>query len=176
MEDKYVNEKNWQKFRKFFLVLGIIGPFILIGGIVLIILGTVVFPDVYTNNFESWPIATRPAPVRTVTPNFAFLMPGAVMAMFGLMMTIIGWTMYYKRQITGAMVAGTMPVATGAINQGAQKITPAIQAITKSIQDAKKGEPCNTEELLANAKSLKDRGLIDEEEYKEMRKSILSIK
>ena len=157
--NKYVSEKNWQRFRIFFLILAIVGIALVITGVVL--------------------VATSGGPFKGSGMDTSFngaFTAGIPMIMFGLVAAIAGLVMFFKRQISGAMTAGVMPVATEAINTGAKGIAPAIGSVVKSINDAKASGKCDKEELLAQAKSLKDRGLIDDEEYKEMRKSILNIK
>jgi hypothetical protein len=165
--EEYVNEQNWQRFRKLFLVLALVGIGVIIVGIILLI--SALSTNVPQMGESGW--------FGAESSKNGLMFGGVACMMFGSFLTIVGFSTYFRRHITGAMAQGMMPVAAETINKGATNISPATQSVVQSINDAKQqGGAGDIEALLAKAKSLKDRNLITEQEYQEMRKTILGIK
>jgi len=163
---KYVNEQNWQRLRKVFLIVAIIGIGLLIGGLILLISGISI--DVPAMGEDGWFDET--------SRRNGMMFGGGVMMMFGLVMTIGGITAYFKRQLAGAAIQGAMPVAGEAINQGVHMVTPAIQQVTQTVATSvKQAGKKDIEAELARIDDLRKRGVITEEEYTRMRNNILGI-
>jgi len=136
----------------------------------LIILGSTVFRDRSWDHF-SW------------KPNLALFVPGMFLAILSLPILISG----FNPQIVkiGAKLQSEVIDYAGedmkqAISKSAHTVIPAVTpSIKQAISDIKnenaKDEDDSIEEQLIEAKKLFDDHLINEDEYKQMRRSILGI-
>jgi hypothetical protein len=139
--------------------------------VLLIILGSTVLRDRSWDDF-------------TWKPNFALFVPGMFLAVLSLPIIISG----FHPQITklGAKLQSEVMDYAGedmkqAISKSANTVIPAVtpsikQAISEIKNEKAKEENNSIEEQLIEAKKLFDDHLISEDEYKQMRKSILGIK
>ena len=139
--------------------------------IILIILGSTVFRDKSWDNF-AW------------KPNFALFVPGLFLAMFSLPVIISG----FAPQITkfgSKLHSETIDYAGGEMKEAISKsantvipaITPSIKEAVRDIKGATQTQNTSSKELqLMEAKKLFDDKLINDDEYRKMRNSILGIK
>lgn len=138
--------------------------------VLLIILGSTVFRDRSWDHF-AW------------KPNFALFVPGMFLAVLSLPIIVTG----FNPQITkfGSKLQSEVIDYAGedikrTISKSANTVIPALtpsikQAISEINDDKEKEENDSIEEELIEAKKLLDDHLISEDEYKQMRRSILGI-
>lgn len=143
----------------------------LIIAVLLIVLGSTVFRDRSWDDF-AW------------KPSFALFVPGMFLAILSLPIIISG----FNPQITkfGAKLQSEVIDYAGedmkeAISKSANTVIPAVtpsikQAVFDINNEKAKGKSSSKEDQLIEAKKLLDAHLINEDEYNQMRKSILGIK
>ena len=152
MEKEHLNEN---RYRKVVAILRVMGCCSIIGGIVLIILGTVVFKVPH----GPW---TR--------PNFGFLVPGVFITMAGLGMLLFS----FQRKMMAFQMQTARPVVSEGFthaskHQGWSNIASQFKTMTPAEQ-----KKCIETEL-GKAKDLRDKNLISDDEYQAMRKKILEL-
>ncbi len=125
---------------KVFTVLKILGPCVIAIGIVLIVLGVVVFPEPFGFSGEM------------TQPNFALLVPGVFVAFAGLPMTVMGFmleinkttvkTARYLQEETKEdlteMADTSADIASGAIKK-------TVKAVKEGLKDTKYCKHCGAE-------------------------------
>ena len=139
--------------------------------VLLIILGSTVFRD------KSWDgLAWK--------PNFALFVPGMFLAVLSLPIIVSGFNpqiVKFGSKLQSEVIDYAGEDMKRAISKSAHTVIPAVtpsikQAISEIKDDKTKEEVDSIEEELIEAKNLLDDHLISEDEYKQMRKSILGIK
>ena len=146
-----IDEKRFQRARKKFLILALIGVGVLVGGIILAVKGfTGAFdlPDVHNPDDPLW---TKHG------GNIGMGVAGAFMCLVGFAM--IGW---------GLMLAFGRNMA----NYGASMMTPAAAHMATTIAAGVKQAP-NIEIELKKLDDLRTKKLITEDEYTKMRAKLL---
>lgn len=139
--------------------------------VLLIILGSTVLRDRSWDDFV-W------------KPNFGLFVPGMFLALFSLPIILSGFNPQIAK--IGAKLQSEVIDYAGedmkqAISKSANTVIPAVTPSIKKAVSEIKNETINEEndskeEQLIEAKKLLDDHLINDEEYKQMRKSILGIK
>lgn len=139
----------------------------LIIGLSLLILGSTVFRDKSWDDF-AW------------KPNFALFVPGMFIAFFAIGIIIAGFNPQitkFSAKLQSEVIDHAKEEIKESISKTADTIVPAITPSIKTafseINDCKK---ISKQNQLIEAKILLDNNLITEDEYQEMRKSILQIK
>ncbi|MCD4827708.1 MAG: hypothetical protein K8Q99_08025 [Acholeplasmataceae bacterium] len=139
--------------------------------VLLIILGSTVFRDI------SWDGITW-------KPNFALFVPGMFLAVLSLPIIVSGFNpqiVKFGSKLQSEVIDYAGEDMRQAISKSAHTVIPAVtpsikQALSEIKNEKTKDEDDSIEEELIEAKKLLDDHLISEDEYKQMRKSILGIK
>ncbi|MFA7560711.1 MAG: hypothetical protein WCY80_01265 [Candidatus Izemoplasmatales bacterium] len=138
--------------------------------LILIILGSTVFRDRSWDDF-AW------------KPNFALFAPGMFIALFSLSIIISGYNPQLAKFRAG-LQSEVIDYAGDDMKKAISKtsdtvipaITPSMKKVISEIKGVKSDFDDSKEEQLIEAKKLLDDKLISEDEYMQMRKSILDIK
>lgn len=137
--------------------------------IILIILGSTIFRD---KKFFTW------------KPNFALFVPGLFLSVFSFPILVLGFNPQIAK-FGSKIQAETMDYAGKDIGEAISKtantvipaITPSIkEAVSEINKDKKSSDKSDKAAQLIAAKKLFNNKLISEDEYKQMRKSILGLK
>ncbi len=139
--------------------------------VLLIILGSTVFRDRSWDGF-AW------------KPNFALFVPGMFLAVLSLPIIVSGFNpqiVKFGSKLQSEVIDYAGEDMRQAISKSAHTVIPAVtpsikQALSEIKNEKTKDEDDSIEEELIEAKKLLDDHLISEDEYKQMRKSILGIK